>query len=109
MKGGKKAANWLGSQNKKNATMMRSLCFLLPHTSDLELKRLATQKHKQPQTKKKKTKKTLLQKKSGLGPGKRNLARQKTFRHKLLNPSQSMVLVKNTDSELHPRLLESAT
>ena len=59
--------------------------------------------------KKKKTKKTLLQKKSGLGPGKRNLARQKTFRHKLLNPSQSMVLVKNTDSELHPRLLESAT
>ena len=49
MKGGKKAANWLGSQNKKNATMMRSLCFLLPHTSDLELKRLAPQKHKQVQ------------------------------------------------------------
>lgn len=52
---------------------------------------------------KKKTKTNLLQKESGLGPGKRNLARQKTFRHKLLNPSQSMVLVKNTDSWAPPK------
>ena len=28
MKGGKKAANWLGSQNKKHDTMMSPLCFL---------------------------------------------------------------------------------
>ena len=28
MRGGKKVANWLGSQDKKNDTMMSFLCFL---------------------------------------------------------------------------------
>ena len=82
MKGGKKAANWLGSQNKKHDTMMSPLCFLFA----LYL-RLGTKETGNPETqtatdqkKKKNTQKKLLQKKSGLGPGKSSLARQKTFK-----------------------------
>ena len=110
-----------GIRSPRNGTVMSSLSSLLASCIDLQLKLLATQKHKQPQTKKKKkTTKKLLQKKSGLGPGKSSLARQKTFKHKLLNPNTGVgchflllvkvwSLLKIQILELHPRLLELET
>ena len=110
-----------GIRSPRNGTVMSSLSSLLASCIDLQLKLLATQKHKQPQTKKKKkTTKKLLQKKSGLGRGKSSLARQKTFKHKLLNPNTGVgchflllvkvwSLLKIQILELHPRLLELET
>lgn len=62
----------------------------------------------QTKQKKKTNKKKTFSEKSGLGPGKRNLARQKTFRHKLLNLVKVWSLIKKWIVS-SPRLHKSAT